>query len=141
LSQEEIRSILETYQTIAVVGLSKDFSKPSYRVARYLQSVGYRVIPVNPFVDHVLGEKSYKSLLEVPEKIDIVDIFRPSDKILPIVEQAINLKTKNGFPKVIWMQVGIINQQAAKLAKQAGFKVIMNYCMLTEHKRLQNLQT
>lgn len=128
---------METYQTVAVVGLSRDCSKPSHRVARYLQSVSYRVIPVNPFIDYVLGEKSYKSLLEVPETIDIVDIFRPSDKVLPIVDQAIKLKKESGFPKVIWMQQGIINQQAAKRAKQAEFKVVMNRCMMTEHKRLQ----
>lgn len=128
---------METYHTVAVVGLSKDSSKPSHRVARYLQSVGYRVIPVNPFVDQVLGEKSYKSLLEVPETIDIVEIFRPSDKVLPIVEQAIELKKKSGSPKVIWMQQGIINQQAAKHAKQAGFKVVMDHCMMKEHKRLK----
>lgn len=136
MSQEEIKSILETSQTVAVVGLSKDSSKPSHRVARYLQSVGYRVIPVNPFVDQVLGEKSYKSLLDVPDTIDIVDIFRPSDKVMPIVEQAIKLKTESGFPKVIWMQQGIINQQAAKRGKQAEFKIIMNRCIMTEHKRL-----
>jgi predicted CoA-binding protein len=136
LSQKEIKLILETYKTIAVVGLSSDPAKDSHRVALYLQSVGYRVIPVNPFVDEVLGEKSYKSLLDVPEAIDIVDIFRPSEAVPAIVEEAIQLKNKLGSPKVIWMQLGIINEEAAGRAKEAGFKVVMDHCMMREHKRL-----
>ena len=118
------------------MGLSRDPAKDSHRVARYLQSVGYRIVPVNPFVDEVLGEKSYKSLLEVPEPIDIVDIFRPSEAVPAIVEEAIQLKNKMGSPKVIWMQLGIVNEEAARRAKEAGFKVVMDRCMMREHKLL-----
>lgn len=122
---------------MAVVGLSGNPDKASYRVANYLQSVGYRIIPVNPFVDEVLGEKSYKSLLDVPETIEIVDIFRPAEAVPSIVEEAIQLKNRVGSPKVIWMQLGIVNEEAAKRAKEAGFTVVMDRCMMREHKRLQ----
>jgi predicted CoA-binding protein len=136
LSQEEIRSVLESYRTVAVVGLSRNPAKNSYRVARYLQSVGYRIIPVNPFADEILGEKSYTSLLDVPETIEIVDIFRPSEDVPSIVEEAIKIKNKLGTPKVIWMQLGIINEEAARLAKEAGLTVVMDRCMMVEHRRL-----
>ena len=136
MSQEEIRSLLESYRSVAVVGLSRNPAKASYRVAQYLQSVGYRIIPVNPFVDEVLGEKSYKSLLDVPETIEIVDIFRPSEDVPAIVEEAIKLKNRLGTPKVIWMQLGIVNEEAAMRAKEAGFKVVMDRCMMVEHRRL-----
>ena len=121
---------------MAVVGLSRDPDKPSYRVAQYLQSVGYRIIPVNPFVDEILGEKSYKSLLDVPEAIEVVDIFRPAEAVPPIVEEAIQLKSRVGHPKVVWMQLGIVNEEAARQAKAADFKVVMDRCMMMEHKRL-----
>jgi predicted CoA-binding protein len=136
LSQEEIRSVLESYRTVAVVGLSRNPAKNSYRVAWYLQSVGYRIIPVNPFADEILGEKSYTSLLDVPETIEIVDIFRPSEDVPSIVEEAIKIKNKLGTPKVIWMQLGIINEEAARLAKEAGLTVVMDRCMMVEHRRL-----
>ena len=136
MSQKEIKSILETSRTVAVVGLSRDPSKASHGVAQYLQSAGYRIIPVNPFADQVLGETSYKSLLDVPETIDVVDIFRPSEDVPAIVEEAIQLKNKLGRPKVIWMQLGIVNKDAAERAKKAGFTVIMDRCMMIEHKRL-----
>jgi predicted CoA-binding protein len=138
LSQEEINSILESYRTVAVVGLSRDPDKPSYRVAQYLQSVGYRIIPVNPFVDEVLGEKSFKSLLDVPEAIEVVDIFRPSEAVPAIVEEAIQLKNRLGTPKVVWMQLGIVNEEVARRAKEEGFKVVMDRCMMMEHKRLRH---
>jgi len=137
LSQEEIKSILESYRTVAVVGLSGNPDKASYRVANYLQSVGYRIIPINPFVDEVLGEKSYKSLLDVPEAIEVVDIFRPAEAVPAIVEEAIQLKNRVGSPKVVWMQLGIVNEEAARRAKEAGFTVVMDRCMMREHKRLQ----
>jgi len=137
LSQEEINSILESYRTVAVVGLSRDPAKASYRVAQYLQSVGYHIIPVNPFVDEVLGEKSYKSLLDVPETIEVVDIFRPAEAVPAIVEEAIQLKNRVGHPKVVWMQLGIVNEEAARRAKEAGFTVVMDRCMMMEHKRLR----
>jgi predicted CoA-binding protein len=121
---------------VAVVGLSRDPAKASYRVAQYLQSVGYRIIPVNPFVDEVLGEKSFKSLLDVPEAIEVVDIFRPSEAVPAIVKEAIQLKNRVGTPKVVWMQLGIVNEEAARRAKESGFTVVMDRCMMMEHKRL-----
>jgi len=137
LSQEEIKSILEKYRTVAVVGLSRYPNKDSYRVANYLQSVGYHIIPVNPFADEVLGKKSYKSLLDVPEAIEVVDIFRPAEEVPAIVEEAIQLKNKTGSPKVVWMQLGIVNEEAARRAREAGFTVVMDRCMMREHKHLQ----
>jgi len=136
LSQEEIKSVLERYRTVAVVGLSRNPAKASYRVAQYLQSVGYHIIPVNPFADEILGEKCYKSLLEVPDTIDIVDIFRPSEDVPAIVDEAITIKNRVGSPKVIWMQLGIVNEEAAKRAREAGFTVVMDSCMMIEHRRL-----
>lgn len=138
--EETTRSILEKYKTIAVVGLSRDPSKDSYRVAEYLKSRGYSIIPVNPFVDEILGQKCYKSLLDIPEEIqktiEIVDIFRPSKDIPPIVDQAIQLKRKHGNLQVVWMQLGIVNKEAADRAMQAGLTIIMDKCMMIEHKRL-----
>ena len=140
MSQEEIEKILQSYKVIAVVGLSRDKNKPSNSVAEYMKTNGYQIIPVNPFVNEVLGEKSYKNLLEIPEniqkKIEIVDIFRRSDDVPPIVEQAIKLKIANGLPYVIWMQQGIFNARAAKMAHKAGLTVVMDRCIMLEHKRL-----
>jgi predicted CoA-binding protein len=106
LSKEEIKSALSNQKTIAVVGLSRDPVKASHKVARYLQSAGYRVIPINPFADEILGERSYKSLLDVPEPIEIVDIFRLPEDVPPIVEEAIKIKKKHGTPKVVWDAAG-----------------------------------
>ncbi|MEM2089241.1 MAG: CoA-binding protein [Thermoproteota archaeon] len=137
---ENIKSALEC-KTIAVVGISREPSKDSHKVANYLKANGYRIVPINPFEDEVLGEKCYKNLLETPEEvqktIEVVDIFRPSQEVLPIVEQAIRLKQKHGKPLFIWMQLGIVNTQAAELAEKAGLTVIMNRCMMSEHKRLK----
>ena len=118
------------------MGLSRNTGKDSYGVAQYLKSVGYRIIPVNPFSDEILGEKCYKSLLDIPETIDVVDVFRPSEDVPPIVEEAIKLKNKLGTPKAVWMQIRIINEEAAKRAREAGFTVIMDRCMMAEHRRL-----
>jgi len=137
LSQQEIRDILKSYRTVAVVGLSRDPAKDSHRVAKYLQSEGYRIIPVNPFAEEILGEKSYKSLRDVPEPVEIVDVFRPSEQVSTVVEDAIKLKNRTGTPKVVWMQLGIVNREAAKRAEEAGFTVIMDRCMMIEHKRLK----
>jgi predicted CoA-binding protein len=136
LSVEEVKSILEKYKTIAVVGLSTNPAKDSHRVAKYLKSKGYRIIPVNPFAEVVLGEKCYKSLLDVPEPIEVVDIFRPAKDVPPIVDQAIELKKKLGNPRIIWMQLGIVNEEAAELARNANLTVVMDKCMMVEHKRL-----
>jgi predicted CoA-binding protein len=139
LSQNEIKEILTKYKTVAVVGLSREPDKDSYRVSAYLKEHGFRIIPVNPFADEVLGEKSYKSLLDIPTEIqrtiEVVDIFRPAKDVPPIVDQAIKLKEMYGKPYVVWMQLGIVNEQAAETAKQAGLTVVMNKCMMVEHAR------
>ena len=126
--------------TIAVVGLSKDPARPSHDVATYLRSHGYRIVPINPTVDEVLGEKSYKSLLDLPEQlkreIDVVDIFRRAEDIPPIVEEAIQLHKTFGKPMAVWMQLGIMNEDAAAKAKEAGLFVVMDRCMKIEHARL-----
>ncbi len=135
-----MKEILIKYRTVAVVGVSRDPSKDSHRVAEYLQSQGFHVIPVNPTADEVLGEKCYKSLLEMPadvqRTIEIVDIFRPSSDTPAIVEQAVKLKERYDKPYVVWMQLGIINEQAAETARQAGIIVVMNRCMMQEHGKL-----
>jgi len=136
LSAEEIRSILEKYKTIAVVGLSKNPAKDSNRVAKYLKTKGYHIIPINPFSEAILGEECYKSLLDVPETIEIVDIFRPAKDVPPIVDQAIELTKKMGNPRVIWMQLGIVNEKAARRARNAGLTVVMDRCTMIEHKHL-----
>lgn len=140
MEDHEIQQLLERYQTIAVVGLSRKPTKDSHRVARYLKSKGYKIIPINPFIDQVLMETCYPSLLDMPpriqRKIDIVNIFRPSHNVPPIVDQAIQLKRKHGTPDVIWMQLGITNDKAATCAIKAGFTVVMDKCLMTEHTRL-----
>jgi hypothetical protein len=109
-------------------------------VAEYLKRHGFHIVPINPFADEVLGEKSYKSLLDMPAEVqktlEIVDIFRPSAEILPIVEQVIQLKKLFFVPYVVWMQLGIINDQAAETAKNAGLTVVMDKCMMQQHRRL-----
>ena len=136
LSTEQIKSILKKHKTVAVVGLSKDPAKDSHRVAKYLKTKGYHIVPVNPFADVILGEKCYKTLLDAPETVEIVDIFRPAKDVLPIVDQAIELKKRRGNPRVIWMQFGIVNEEAVRRARDAGLTVIMDRCMMVEHKRL-----
>jgi predicted CoA-binding protein len=129
---ERITELLKSAKTIAVVGLTDSPFRPSYGVSQYMQSQGYRIIPVNPMITESLGEKAYASLLDVPEKIDIVNIFRRSEFVPEIVEQAIQLKVP-----AIWMQEGVIHQAAAEKARQAGIFVVMNKCILKEHaKRL-----
>jgi uncharacterized protein len=132
VSRPELDSIKEHLQrarTIAVVGLSNSPLRPSHGVSAYMQSHGYRIIPVNPNIREALGEISYPSLLEVPEKVDIVNIFRRSEFVEPIVEQAI----KKQAP-VIWMQESVVNENAAKKARDAGIFVVMNLCILKEHQ-------
>ena len=138
--QDQIREILTKYKTIAVVGLSKEPEKDSHRVSAYMKQLGYRIIPINPFADEVLGEKSYKSLLDIPAQIqktiEIVDVFRPANDVPPIVDQVIQLKALYGMPFVVWMQIGIVNEQAAEAARKAGFTVIMDKCIMVEHEQL-----
>jgi uncharacterized protein len=138
--QDQIREILTKYKTIAVVGLSKEPEKDSHRVSAYMKQHGYRIIPINPFADEVLDEKSYKSLLDIPAQIqktiEIVDVFRPAMDVPPIVDQAIQLKALYGRPFVVWMQIGIVNEQAAEAARKTGLIVIMDKCIMVEHERL-----
>jgi predicted CoA-binding protein len=138
--EDVLRGILSEYRNVAVVGLSNDPTRPSYVVAEYLENHGFNIVPVNPFVTEVLGEKSYKSLLEMPVEIqrtiEIVDIFRRSEDVPPIVEQAVKMKELFGVLRVVWMQLGVINEQAAESARKAGLTVVMDKCIRQEHHRL-----
>ena len=131
LEQEQIRELLKTARVIAVVGLSPDQEKPSNSVSRYMREKGYRIIPVNPAQEEIIGEKSYKSLSEIPEKIDIIDIFMRSEKVLPVVEEALKLK-----PKAIWLQLGIKNDEARRLVEQTDVGYVEDKCVKQEHARL-----
>jgi len=126
---DPITEILKTAKTIAVVGLSDNPLRPSHGVSAYMQSQGYRIIPVNPRIESCLGEKSYASLLDVPRKIDIVNIFRRPEFVEAVVDQAIQLKVP-----VIWMQEDVIHQRAAEKARRAGAFVVMDRCILKEHR-------
>jgi predicted CoA-binding protein len=128
-----LKQILQTTRTIASVGLSSNQTKESYEIVKYLKDQRYRIIPVNPTAETILGEKVFTDLLSIPdtEKIDVVQLFRPSADVPPIVEQAIQIGAK-----VIWMQAGIENVEAAVKAKEAGLEVVMNRCMRAEHRRL-----
>lgn len=127
----KLRRILKTSKTLAVVGLSASWFRPSFFAAKYMQEHGYRIIPVNPAYSEVLGEKCYASLRDIPEKIDIVDCFRKSEDIAPIAEEAIAVDAK-----VLWMQIGVINAEAKQLAEQAGLEVVLDRCVKIEHARL-----
>ena len=129
-SADPILEILKRYKTIAVVGLSSNAMRPSHGVAEYMQRCGYRIIPVNPNETEVLGQKSYARVEDVPEKIDIVDIFRRPEDVPPAVDGAIRVGAK-----VVWMQLGIENAAAAEKARSAGLTVVMDACMLIEHKK------
>ena len=123
--------ILKEYRTVAVVGASPNPERPSHNVASYLMAQGYNIIPVNPNAQEVLGRKSYPDLSSVPEKIEVVDIFRRSEDVMPIVDEAIEIGAK-----AVWMQEGIINEEAAAKARDAGLLVVMDKCMFKEHQRL-----
>ena len=125
-----IERILSTSKTIAVVGLSSQRGKAGYYVPAYLQSQGYKIVPVNPTLDQALGEKSYPDLLAVPQPVDLVLIFRRSEAVPPFVDQAIQIGAK-----AVWMQLGITNEDAARIAEAAGLDVVMDACMMVEHRR------
>ena len=125
-----IESILN-YRTIAVVGISDDPERPSHFVASFLESHGYKIIPVNPKLTEWEGKKCYPDLLSIPEKVDVVDIFRRSEAVPPIVDEAIKIKAK-----VVWMQEGIVNEEAAAKARDSGIEVVMDRCMKKEYIRL-----
>ena len=128
---ETIRSILKENKSIAVVGLSANWNRPSFFASKYMQQKGYKIIPVNPRYSEILGEKCYKSLLDIEEKVDIVDCFRRSDDIFPIATDAIKIKAK-----VLWMQLSVFNEDAANLSRNAGLKVVQDRCVKIEHARL-----
>ncbi len=130
-TDDEIRELLEQYKVIAVVGLSDKPTRASHSVSAYMQRAGYRIIPVNPRIDEVLGEKAYASLTDIPEPVEIVDIFRRPDEVPEIVDQAIEIGAK-----VIWMQEGIAHNASADKARAAGLTVVMNKCILKEHAAL-----
>ena len=130
-NDQMLSDILVSTKTIATVGLSSNPEKISYGVGAYLLEQGYRVIPVNPTADEILGEKSYPDLESVPERIDVVQVFRRPEDVPPVVDAAIKAGAK-----VVWMQLGIDNEEAAQTAREAGLQVVMDRCMRAEHQRL-----
>ena len=129
-SDDEIKQIF-SLKNVAVIGMSKHPEKAAHFVPKYLLEQGFNILPINPTSSEILNKKCYSSVTEVDEPIDIVDVFRPSDQVLPFVKEAITMK-----PKVIWLQQGIHNQEAEELARKEGIKVVFNRCMLAEHQRL-----
>lgn len=129
-TDEQIRKIYE-YKKIAVVGMSKNPEKAAHYVPKYLLERGYSIVPVNPSASEILGMRCYANLSEMPDPIDVVDVFRPSEEVGPVIDEAIKIK-----PKVIWLQEGIHNPEAEKRASDAGIDVVFNRCMLAEHQRL-----
>ena len=129
---EELRQILATTKTISVVGLSDKPDRPGHTIPAYLQRQGYRIIPVNPKLSQALSEKAYASLRDIPEPVDVVEIFRRAEDVPPIVEDAIAIGAK-----AVWMQLGIVNEEAAARAEAAGLTVVMDTCMGATHQRLR----
>lgn len=130
-SDDELRGLLEKARTIAVVGLSSKPHRHSHSVADYLKQAGYRIIPVNPKETEVLGERAYPSLLEVPEAIDVVDVFRRAEHTPDVARQSVRVGAK-----VLWLQLGIVNEEARRIAEEGGLSVIMDACLMIEHDRL-----
>lgn len=131
MDNQKLRRLLATYRTIAIVGLSNKKHRDSYATARYLQAAGYRIIPVNPRFEAILDERCYPNLGAIPERVDIVNCFARTDRITPIAEEAIAIGAR-----MLWLQLGIINEEAASRAVTAGLEVVMDRCLMIEHKRL-----
>lgn len=127
----DIERILRESKTVAVVGLSSNPERASYQVAKYLQEHGYRIIPINPTVDEVLGERSYASMTDVPYPVDVVDVFRRAEELGSIVDEAV----ANGA-KVLWLQLGIVSEKVAQKARDVGLEVVMDHCMKQDHRKL-----
>ncbi len=127
----ELRRILKTNHTIAVVGLSADWYRPSYFAAKYMQEHGFKIIPVNPKYEEILGEKCYPNLKAIPEPVDIVDVFRKPDDCVPIAKDAVAIGAK-----VLWLQLGVVNEEAARVAEAGGLEVVMDRCVKIEYARL-----
>jgi uncharacterized protein len=128
---QTLRRILRESRTIAVVGLSADWFRPSYFAAKYMQDHGYKIVPVNPKYSEILGRKCYKSVRDIPHRVDMVDCFRKSEDIAPIADDAIAVRAA-----VLWMQLGVVNEEAAHKARAAGLEVVMDRCIKIEHGRL-----
>ena len=135
INDHELKEILQSAKTIASVGLSSNPQKESYGIVTYLKQQGYHIIPVNPTADEIMGEKSYPDLPSVPEKIDVVQVFRKPEDVPPVVDDAIKAGAK-----VIWMQEGIVNEEAAQKAREAGLQVVMDACMRSSHRKLIGAQ-
>ena len=133
MNDAQIRKILAESKTLAVVGCSRDPEKEAYKVPAYLQAHGYKIIPVNPFADEILGEKAVKSLADICEAVDLVDVFRPSADCLAVAQEALKMAHR---PKVFWMQTGIKNAEARALLEKAGILVVEDRCTKAEHGRL-----
>jgi predicted CoA-binding protein len=131
-SDSEIKNILKSVKTIAIAGLSPDIAKPSHRVAKYLQEVGYKIVPIYPKEDMILGQKVYRSILDVPFEIDMIDMFRKPN----IADEMVDIIKQRGDVKVLWLQKDIVNNSASKRAKDMGIKVVQNRCTMIEHKCL-----
>jgi len=131
-NKEEMKAIFDSVKTIAIPGLSPDESKPSHRVAKYLQSQGFKIIPIYPKEETILGEKVYRSLAEIEEKIDMVDMFRKAE----VADAIVDVLEKRDDVKVLWLQEGIVNNNAAKRAKELGLQVVQSRCTMVEHKAL-----
>ena len=127
----ELRRILKTHRTIAVVGLSAEWHRPSFFAAKYMQEHGYRVVPVNPRYDEILGERCYASLEAIPHPVDLVDVFRRTEDVLPIAQQALAIGAKG-----LWQQIGVKNLEAERIAREAGLDTVMDRCVKIEHARL-----
>lgn len=136
IEDKEIKRVLSDSKIIVVVGCSSAEFKVAHRIPKFMQQHGYKIIPVNPFSKNILGEKCYESISQVKEQVDIVQVFRPSKEVFEIVKESLKLK-----PRIIWMQLGIENKAAEKLAEKHGIKVVMNRCMKVEYERLFSLTT
>jgi predicted CoA-binding protein len=128
---EEIVEIIKTSKTIAVVGISRNPEKAAHGVPKYLQSQGYKIVPINPKAKKILGEKAYPSLLDIPFEVDIIDVFRPSEETPAVVEIAVKIK-----PKLIWLQLGISNEKAKEIAEKQNIHFVMNKCLKVEHMKI-----
>lgn len=133
--EPDIQSILENSSTIAVYGMSRDSWKPAHTVPGYMLNQGYIVIPINPFTDKIFGRTSYPDIKSVPQDIDLLNVFRPSDQVVPVVEEAIERRKERGDIHAIWLQLGIVNDEAKKLAEEAGIVFVQNRCIYVDHKR------
>ncbi|OCL88010.1 CoA-binding protein [Arcobacter porcinus] len=134
-NKEEIKAIFEETKTIAIVGLSPNSEKASFKVAQYLQNNGFKIVPIYPKEDEILGEKVYRSLSEIPFSIDMIDIFRKPDAILKVVDEVIKIKDEKNI-KSVWIQLGLANNEAAQNALKAGLKVVQNKCTKIEHNAI-----